>query len=298
MTLMTWRCAIGALMLASLASLATTAAAAAAAAAAEPDLQFLMAPSVPGPGPLGAAQVPAANVLRHYPGDPIELGVTAYLAGAVVPDLDNAHLIPQLSVCLLLGSGHGPALNAGEDMPCTTVSGVSWSIDAVTDGTSHLRANITATGSELPAGAYTIVAVLEVPALRGLFRDRAEIELRSSPVVIVAGPPTNDDEALSRLLWQGRTAETRGDHATALARADAILAVHPKSVLALSLRGHAKQELGSVADALASYTTALLYLENGQDTRTPQLADDNTWAAQVSALKQVIEELSLPPDDE
>jgi hypothetical protein len=256
-----------------------------------PRFTFQLRAVHPGPGPFGEAQRVQGDAVRLFPGDTLELGISGHLHDASLPDFDNAHLIPQLSWCLLPDTTYEAEVMTGAPLRCLPFDASPISVTAINDGLAHLRASVTASSVSLPTGTHALLAVISNPALTALLGGRATIETRSSPVRVTLGAAENLDEALSQLYWQAKRQDLDENWNGVLSSTTSLLEQYGNSVLALQLKAGARVELGNLTAAKATYLAALQILQADQDTRTPLFADAEMKEMYMQSLQRSIDAL-------
>jgi hypothetical protein len=243
-------------------------------------------------GPLASPEGDPTSTVRLYPGEPLELTITGFLASASAGALDNAVLTGELAPCVLIGAAH-PEIAAGEPLDCVS-TGVAWTRTAVGPMPHHLHAAVKSNADPLPPGEYTLLFMLEDESLRAILGCSAPTLLRSNPLRIIVGPTTNGDEQLTKLHRAASRALAAGNWADAIARAGDLLVLYPFSIDALCILGEAQAARGNTSAAIAAFTTARSILDAGADVKTPAHASPHAKVDIGSRLDQAIEELAVP----
>lgn len=244
----------------------------------------------------GVQPDPSSRVRRLYPGETLEVVVTASLAHIDASMVDNATLTSQLSTCVVPGNIES-LLGTPQPVNCEPIPGVSWNGVPCPSASGQLCATLTATQFNVPPGTYTVFVILQNQALLSQLGSTGAQELRSTPIRVVTGPPTNSDETLSAKLNAAYRAQ-KGQNAVAQSNeAMAILSEYPHSVLALWMLADAQEAGGDTAAALATFENALSVLDLGLDVRTPAMQHPQHREARRQGLLVAIKELqeSLNP---
>ena len=260
--------------------------------------KFRLTSSVSGGGPFGPPPQPGSPG-RLSIGEPVWVTVGGDLKGADGSSLDNAELAAALRPCLLAGSNHldHPEIAAGGPLDCLVIPGLTWSVAPLPLVGEHLSAQLV--GTPLPAGEYTFLVVLEHPGLQSIVG--SPIGLRSHPMGISVADATDTTVRLNALLRAVGRAEVAQNWSVVSQRAQEMLALHPKSVHALTALGLAQSELGNDVAALASYKEALRILDAREDVlgavrfESSHMRDDR-----ISYVRRRIGEIEGPdePNDE
>lgn len=148
----------------------------------------------------------------------------------------------------------------GEAVPGVSFQSLSATEQSITLNSEVLGAMawciVSESGATLPPGEYSVVAVLDSTTTGGGWIGKT----KSAPATLTvksSAAQLSADEARLVALGDVRIKTYVGDHESALAAADAFLAIHPKDGLLLEERADILVRMERFADALSAYDVAL-----------------------------------------